>query len=244
MREAPGSGDLVLTCAHVTKVYGTPSNAQPGVKALDDVSLEVPRAKITAVVGPSGSGKSTLLRILGALDLPDAGCVHLGDVEINRLSVRRRRLLARSTISYMFQVPSHNLVSYLTVREHMTFAAQLRSAEHAEHADHAQQADQEDLAQLLEAVGLQDRGDHLPSELSGGEQQRLAVATSVVGPVAVVLVDEPTAELDRASSERVLSHISGLSHANRTSFVVASHDPAVREIADEIVELHHGRRVR
>ena len=216
------------TCHQVSKTYVRGSSS---VRALVDVDLVAPPARITALFGPSGSGKSTLLRLLAAVDRPDTGEIMVGATSVPPLSSRRRRLLRRHQIGYVFQDPSHNLIGYLTAREQLTLAAQLRGAEE-EHPD-----------DLLALVGLADRASHHPGQLSGGEQQRLAFAAAVSGGPVVVLGDEPTAELDATSGARLLSSILDMSEGG-TSFVIASHDPAVREVAHVVVELDHGRVTR
>ena len=131
-------------------------------------------------------------------------------------------------MSYVFQEPSQNLIGYLNARDQLVLAGQLRGSV------------LDGIDDLLDSVGLGKRWNHLPNQLSGGEQQRLAVAAAVVGNPQVVLGDEPTAELDRVSGARLLSSIVDLAHAG-TTFVLASHDPAVRDIADVVVELQNGR---
>jgi putative ABC transport system ATP-binding protein len=224
MAERSG-GAVAISCRRVSKAY---RRGSVSTTALTSVDMDAAVGQITALFGPSGSGKSTLLRLLGAVDRPDEGDVMLGTTTISRLSVRRRRRLRRSVISYVFQEPAHNLVDYLDAREQLVLAVRLRGG------------DGTGMDDLLETVGLGHRLHHLPTQLSGGEQQRLAVAAAVVGDPQVVLCDEPTAELDAASGARVLSTIVELSRRG-TSFVIASHDPAVRDVADVVYELTHGR---
>ncbi|MGB7050112.1 MAG: ATP-binding cassette domain-containing protein [Acidimicrobiales bacterium] len=216
---------LAVACLHVSKTYTLRDSSVP---ALVDVSMQVFVGQITAVFGPSGSGKSTLLRLLSAVDRPDEGQVLYGDISTGELSARRRRRLRRHTISYVFQEPGQNLIGYLNARDHLVLAGQLRGSA------------LDGIDALLDSVGLGNRADHLPDELSGGEQQRLAVAAAVMGEPLLVLGDELTAELDRASGARLLSSIVDLVRAG-TTFVIASHDPTVREIADVVVELQNGR---
>ncbi len=225
MTDAKDVDHIAVACRHVSKTYVLSDSSVP---ALVDVSMRAPVGQITAVFGPTGSGKSTLLHLLSTVDRPDEGQVLFGDMSIGDLSARRRRQLRRHEISYVFQEPSQNLIGYLNARDQLVLAGQLRGSA-LNGIDH-----------LLDLVGLGDRSRHMPDQLSGGEQQRLAVAAAAMGDPQVVLGDEPTAELDRASGARLLSSIVDLARAG-TTFVIASHDPAVREIADDVVELRNGR---
>jgi putative ABC transport system ATP-binding protein len=216
-------------CRGVGKTYRT---ATESVTALDDVTLTIPRARVTVVVGPSGSGKSSLLRLLACIDSPDRGEVRVAGRRVDRLRPRARRRLRRREVAYLFQRPGENLLPYLDAVAQVRLAAQLRGAPVS-----AEQA----LA-LLDRLGLRERADHHPAQLSGGEQQRLAVACGVVGDPALVVADEPTAELDTAAAERVLVAMEDLAAAG-VGFVLSSHDPRVMAIADGFVRLDHGRLV-
>jgi putative ABC transport system ATP-binding protein len=228
MTEVSCGSQSIISCRHVSRRYAV---GNTHVDALRDVSLEVPRNKVVALFGPSGSGKSTLLRLLAAVDRPDEGEILLESISIGSMPARQRRLLRRRTISFVFQEPSHNLVKHLTVREQLVLAAQLRGANTT------------DLDARLELVGLASRRDHLPTQLSGGEQQRLAVAAAVVGNPSIVLCDEPTAELDNTSGRHLLVAVEQLASAG-TTFIIASHDPEVRGISNMVVELAFGVVVR
>jgi ABC-type lipoprotein export system ATPase subunit len=216
-----------VSCRGVSKAYR--GGASP-VSALADVDF-TSEGGITALFGPSGSGKSTLLRILAGMEAPDHGQVHLGEIDVAALSRRAFRRLQRSELTLVYQQPSHNLLEYLTVRQHLEFAAQLRGRGLG------------DVEVLLARVGLDHRARHAPTQLSGGEQQRLAFAAAVIGGPRWVLADEPTAELDDESAAGVLEVISDLAGDGSTTFVVASHDPAVRSVASALVTLQHGRVV-
>jgi putative ABC transport system ATP-binding protein/macrolide transport system ATP-binding/permease protein len=216
-------------CRGVGKTYRT---ATESVTALDDVTLTIPRARVTVVVGPSGSGKSSLLRLLACIDRPDTGEVSIAGQRVDRLGARARRRLRRRQVAYLFQRPGENLLPYLDALAQVRLAGRLRGAP---------VPDEEALA-LLERLGLRDRADHRPAQLSGGEQQRLAVACGVVGSPALVVADEPTAELDTAAAERVLAAMEDLAQGG-VGFVLSSHDPRVMAIADGFVRLDHGRLV-
>jgi ABC-type lipoprotein export system ATPase subunit len=212
----------------VVKTYRTATGA---VTALDDVSASFPASTVTALVGPSGSGKSSLLRLLACVDRPDTGRVVVAGTDVTRLGARARRVLRRRQVGYLFQNPADNLLEYLTAFEHLAFAARLRGSGTDADAD-----------RLLDALGLSHRKDNRPRQLSGGEQQRLAIATAVIGRPALVIADEPTAELDHASGELVMDAMLALRDEG-VGFVVASHDPLVVGRVDLVVELHHGHVV-
>jgi putative ABC transport system ATP-binding protein/macrolide transport system ATP-binding/permease protein len=216
-------------CRDVVKTYRT---ATESVTALDGVTLAIPRARVTVVVGPSGSGKSSLLRLLACVDRPDSGEVTVAGQRVDALRARARRRIRQQQVAYLFQRPGENLLPYLDAAAQVRLAAQLRGARVDDDAVHA----------LLDRLGLGPRADHRPAQLSGGEQQRLAVACGVIGDPALVVADEPTAELDSAAAERVLTAMEDLT-AGGVGFVISSHDPRVMAIADGFVRLDHGRVV-
>jgi putative ABC transport system ATP-binding protein len=220
-------GAVAAACRDVDRTYVTATGQVP---ALRGVSAELRGGELTVIAGPSGSGKSSLLRILGCIERPDAGTVTVGGREVAGLGARARRRLRRTEIAYVFQEPAENLLSYLTAAEHVALAVRLRG----------RRAPGDD--ELLERLGLGHRRDHHPATLSGGEQQRLAFAAAVAGGPALVVADEPTAELERASGRRLLDAVRALRAAG-TSFVVSSHDPQVAAAADTVIRLRGGRVV-
>ncbi|MET0801743.1 MAG: ATP-binding cassette domain-containing protein [Actinomycetota bacterium] len=208
----------------VVRTYRTPTGE---VRALRDVSAELPRRGISAVVGPSGSGKSSLLRLVAGLDRPTEGSIVVKGIEVGRASNRRGRAVRRSTVGYVFQRPSDNLLAHLTVAEHLRLAS--RAAEVSD----------DELVATARALGIVHRLDHRPAELSGGEQQRVAVAQALASGASVVVADEPTAELDSEAAEGVLGRIADLAERDIT-FVLATHDPSVMSIAGHELALEHG----
>jgi len=206
------------------RVYRSPSGE---VQALRDVTASIPAGVVTALVGPSGSGKSSLLRLIAGIDTPTAGRITVQGREVGRASARARRRLRHGPVAYVYQRPSDNFIDHLTVGEHLDLAS--RGG-----------ATGVDGAELLEALGIGDRADHLPDELSGGEQQRAAFAQALATGATLVIADEPTAELDTVSAEGVLERIRALS-ARGIAFVIGTHDPDVMAIAHGRLELEHGR---
>ncbi len=222
----PTDGEAVR-CEGIERVYRTPTGE---VHALHDVTCRFPRGVVTAVVGPSGSGKSSLLRLIAGLDRPSAGSLVVEGRDVGRGSARARRLLRRDLVGYVYQRPSDNFLAHLTVGEHLRLAGRGRSGAGAAI----------DPERLLDLLDIGDRIDHLPTELSGGEQQRAAFAQAITTGAGIIVADEPTAELDDASSEGVLDRVRALAGEGVT-FLLATHDPAVMAVADERFELEHGR---
>jgi putative ABC transport system ATP-binding protein len=221
----PVRGTPAASCLGLVKIYWTATGEVHALKGIDAV---FPAGAVTAVVGPSGSGKSSLLRILAGLDRPTAGSIQVEGNDLVAMSWGRLRRMRRRRMSYVFQRPSENLVSYLTVSEHVRLAARLRGLRRVHEKD------------LLERLEIAHRGDHLPHQLSGGEQQRVAFAQAVVGSPAVVVADEPTAELDSTSSGHLLELVHSLASEGLTAFVVATHDPGVVHEAERTIHLRHG----
>jgi ABC-type lipoprotein export system ATPase subunit len=211
----------------VTVDYDTVAGA---VRALHEIDADVERRRLTVVAGPSGSGKSSLLRVLAGLQRPTAGEVEVEGTDLGRLRAAPLRRLRRRAMGIVLQDPADNLLDYLPAAEQVELAARLRGADPAE------------TESLLDTVGLADRAGSYPAELSGGEQQRVAFAAAAIGDPALLLADEPTAELDAAAGDGLVETMRSLV-ARSATLVVASHDPAVIAAADHVVELRDGRRV-
>jgi putative ABC transport system ATP-binding protein len=228
--EAPETGrkpEVAARCDELVKTYRTASGE---VRALKGLSAEVPASSLLAVVGPSGSGKSSLLRLIAGLDRPTSGTLVVEGTSVHDASARTLRRFRRATVGYLFQRPSDNFLPHLTVGEHLRLARGL--------THRPPRIDQEE---LLSTLGIEERVDHLPSELSGGEQQRAAIAEVLMGGATIVVADEPTAELDSTSASHVMDTIVELARAGVT-FVVATHDRSVMRRADAALELDHGIR--
>ncbi len=204
----------------MTKRYG-------GIYALNHTSFTVERGEWMAVVGPSGSGKSTLLNILGGLDEPTEGHVLMEGRDLSRLSGPERARFRAEKIGFIFQ--TYHLVPYLTAVENVMLAQYFHSL-----------ADEAEAEDALRCVGLGDRLHHLPSQLSGGEQQRVCIARALINQPALVLADEPTGSLDEVNEAIVMSLFSRMHREGRTVIVV-THDPNIARMAERRIELHHGR---
>jgi ABC-type lipoprotein export system ATPase subunit len=211
--------------AYVRELEKRYVTASGEIRALDGVSAEFKGGLVTAVAGPSGSGKSTMLRLLAGMDHPSGGIVVVDGLPVHRARQTALRRLRRRTVGYMFQRPSDNLFPHRTVGDQLLASA---------HADGAP-----DPRSVAEALGIADRLDHLPSALSGGEQQRAAIAQMLCAGVRIVVADEPTAQLDDTSSRSVLDAIAALRERGVT-FVLATHDESVLARADRVVRLDHG----
>ena len=204
------------------------------VVALDRVDAVIPRGKMTVVAGPSGSGKSTLLAMLACTQRADEGTVHVGDTELMALDRTQRRALRRDRLGIVLPQPSENLLDRLDAAANVEWAAKQRRRSPSAAVD---------VLSLLESVGLAAARHRRVRELSGGEQQRLAIACALAGTPELVILDEPTASLDRASGRVVVDVLAAVAAAGST-LVIASHDAMVVEAAQVLVGLDHGRRVR
>lgn len=201
-----------IVCRAVSRVYHSPSGS---VEALHSLDLSLQPGVVTALVGPSGSGKSSLLRLLAGIDAPDAGTIAVDGLDLGTLRGRDLRRFRRRSVSYLAQRPAANLIPHLTLREHLGGAA---------------------AGDIAEEIGIAHRLDARAGEMSGGEQARAAIAVGIARETSVVLVDEPTAELDRRTAAHVIDALERTAAGGRT-VVVATHDPDVTRVAAQTVEL-------
>ena len=201
------------------------------VSVLSDVTLEVPARQFLAVAGPSGSGKSTLLGLIAGLDRPTTGSIVVGGVDITRLDEDALARFRLDAVGYIFQ--SFHLVPTLTAEENVAVPLELAGERDALPRARA----------LLDELGLGDRADHYPVQLSGGEQQRVAVARAVARRPALLLADEPTGNLDSATGKRIIELIVGLNRSLGSTLVLVTHDAALAGHADRLVTLRDGRIV-
>lgn len=198
-----------------------------GVAALDGVSLAVDEGEWLVVMGPSGSGKTTLLNLLAGLDRPSAGRVAVAGTELAGLPPRELARFRRETVGLVFQ--EFHLIPYLTALENVMLAQYVHSL-----------TDRDEAREALARVGLAGRLEHLPSQLSGGEKQRVCVARALINHPRLVLADEPTGNLDEANEGQVLEILGDL-HRRGQTLVVVTHNPEIASLADRVVRLEHGR---
>jgi ABC-type lipoprotein export system ATPase subunit len=216
----------MLSAHRLRKEYGSGSGL---VSAVNGVDLDVGAGETVAVMGPSGCGKSTLLHLLGGLERPSAGELRLAGRRMDELSENALARLRRTTIGFVFQ--AFHLIEELTAAENVELPALL--------AGRSPRAARVRAAELLEQVGLSDRGSHLPSALSGGQRQRVAIARALSNEPAIVLADEPTGNLDSAATLDVLRLLDGLRGSGQT-LVIVTHDERIAATSDRLISMRDG----
>jgi putative ABC transport system ATP-binding protein len=221
---------IAIKTTDVTKEFSVGKMALP---VLRGVNLTIQQSEMIAIVGPSGSGKSTLLGLLGGLDTPTSGRVEIGELDITNMRENQLADVRSARIGFVFQ--SYNLIPTLTAQENVALPAQFARQRKSKPMSRARE--------LLETLGLGDRLHHRPAKLSGGEQQRVAIARALVNQPAVILADEPTGNLDRASGEQVLEALQRMRDQTGTTLVLVTHDASVAARADRILRLQDGQIV-
>lgn len=219
----------ILSTQEISKTY-TIGDRQMDV--LQDVSIEIPAGEFVAIIGSSGSGKSTLLSLLSGLDYPTNGRIFIEGQEITELSEDELAPLRNETIGFIFQ--SFHLVPSLSAIENIMFPAELQG-----NKDARKNADA-----LLARVGLQERAENFPHQLSGGEKQRIAICRALINAPKIVFADEPTGNLDSKNGQAILDLLLALQKERQTTLVMVTHDPEIAQLADRIIELHDGRVIR
>ncbi|WP_028669688.1 ABC transporter ATP-binding protein [Saccharospirillum impatiens] len=217
----------VIETLDVSKHYGEGDTL---VKALDRVSLSIESGEFTAIVGPSGSGKSTLLQLMGGLDNPTLGQVHLANKDITQMSGRELSDFRRDHIGFIFQ--AYNLIPVLTAAENCEYIMLLQGVAETERRKR--------VYAMLNRVGLAGREGRFPNQLSGGQQQRVAVARAMVSRPNIILADEPTANLDSQTGSDLLDMMHDLNRNEGMTFVFSTHDPMIMERASRLIRLKDG----
>lgn len=218
----------MIEIRNLCKRYDT---ADGVVVALDDVSLSVGDGEFVAVVGQSGSGKTTLLNMIGGLDVPDRGSIHLDKEIVTKMSQKKLAQLRRRKVGIIYQF--YNLVPELTVGENVTLPVELDG----------EAPDMERLSRILDTVRLSGRENSYPANLSGGQQQRVAIARALYGSPSLILADEPTGNLDAENSSEVLSLLAELNREHNVTLIVVTHSKEVAASAKRVVTLRDGRVV-
>jgi ABC-type lipoprotein export system ATPase subunit len=228
-RGGHGDGALIV-CDNLVKIYKV---ADLEVVALQGLDLLVEPGEFIALVGASGSGKSTLMNILAGLDIPSAGRAVVAGHDLGDMGRRERTNYRRRVIGFVWQQTARNLLAYLTARQNVELPMLLNGVGRGEREARA--------TDLLERVGLTERGDHRPEALSGGEQQRVAIAVALANDPAVLFADEPTGELDTATAREVFELMRTMNHELGVTIVVVTHDPLVSEQVSRTIAIRDGR---
>jgi len=213
---------------HVSRTYQLDA---VNVSALHDIDVEIHMNRFTVISGASGSGKTTMLNLIGCIDLPDSGEVIVAGRSVNALSDDERTDFRRSHVGFIFQ--NFNLLPVLSAAENIEYPLVIGRVPAAQRKTR--------VADLLAAVGLATKADHLPGQLSGGQRQRVAIARALVASPRLVLADEPTANLDSRSGAEIIALMREMQREHRVSFIFSSHDPRVLEEADDVIRIADGR---
>ncbi|HPQ71716.1 MAG TPA: ABC transporter ATP-binding protein [bacterium] len=217
----------IVECKQVVKIYG---DNQVKVQALRGVDLTIEKGEFAAIAGPSGSGKSTLLNIIGALDVPTEGSVHVAGQELAGMNAAQLSRLRRDNIGFIFQ--AYNLIPVLTALENVEFIMMIQGQPKVERLERAKD--------MLHKVGLSDMMNRRPNELSGGQQQRVAVARAIVSRPQLILADEPTANLDSKTGSDLIDLMHQLNEREQMTFIFSSHDKMVLERSRRLLVLRDG----
>src|ERR1041384_1052841 len=217
----------MIRLVNVSRQYPAQEDGGGVIKALDAVSLHVEQGEWLAMMGPSGSGKSTLVNLIGCLDRPSSGEIWLDGQNVAGVSSADLNRVRAEKIGFIFQ--QFHLIPFLTAVENVMLAQYFHSM-----------TDEKEAVEALARVGLGDRAHHLPSQLSGGEQQRVCIARAVINDPRIILADEPTGNPDAQNEEIVLRLLREFHQQGRT-IVMVTHDPVVARLADRRIDLHHGR---
>lgn len=219
--------DPIVRTSGLSKVYG---ETDSGTVALDDVTFSIFPGEFVVLLGPSGSGKTTLLNQIGALEGATAGSLIVSGVELSGMTEAQRTEYRRTTVGFVFQF--YNLVPTLTAHENVALIAEITGGEADRRTDH-----------ILSRVGLADKGDHFPAEMSGGEQQRVAIARGIVKDPALLLCDEPTGALDLETGQHILDLLRSTTADTDRTVLLVTHNSTIARMADRIIRLRDGKVV-
>lgn len=220
----------MIRCENLVKIY---QHTNIEVLALQGLDLRVESGEMIAIVGESGAGKSTLLNVIGGLDRPSAGSVTVDDHDLLKLNEKELDIYRSRKIGFLWQQTTRNLIPYLTALENVTVPMMLDNNENRTRRQRAMR--------LLETVGLADRVSHTPPELSGGEQQRVAIAVALANQPQVLLADEPTGELDNATAGEIYDALRSVNQTYGTTIVIVSHDPNIAHEVDRVMAIRDGK---
>ncbi len=218
----------IIKTNHLCKKYQMGKNI---INALNDVNLEIEKGEYICVAGPSGSGKSTFLNLLGLIDTPTSGEIIFGGQNVFLMKNKEIHRFRKEKIAFIFQ--NFNLIPILSAYENIDFPMLINRVPKEERKRR--------IDQLTEAVGIREFLDHRPDELSGGQQQRVAIARALVTRPEVVLADEPTANLDTANTNNILGLLKELQKHEKTTFIIATHDPDIMKQADRLIKIRDGK---
>jgi putative ABC transport system ATP-binding protein len=220
----------ILELKDVNKIY---NSSEIKVHAINGVTLDFREAEFAAIVGPSGSGKTTLLNLIGGLDMPTSGKIIIDGTDLSKLKSSQLIDFRMRNIGFVFQ--AYNLIPVLTAKENVEFIMNLQKWSRKERDDRTYE--------LLKAVGLSDRANSRPAKMSGGQQQRIAVARALASRPKFVLADEPTANLDSKSAATLLEIMEKLNHEEKITFIFSTHDARVVKMAHRVITLEDGEVV-
>jgi lipoprotein-releasing system ATP-binding protein len=214
----------MITLRNITKSFGT-------LQVLKGIDLQIEKGEVVSIVGPSGAGKTTLLQIMGTLDTPDTGSVLIGDTDVTQLSQKEMARFRNQHLGFVFQF--HQLLPEFTALENVMIPALI--------ANRSQKETKERAKELLDFLGLSDRAEHKPNELSGGEKQRVAVARALMNKPSVILADEPSGSLDTANKQELHQLFFDLRERLGQTFVIVTHDEGLAALTDRTIHLLDGR---
>ena len=216
----------ILKIENLKKVYGS---GETEVKALDDISFQVEEGEFIAIIGPSGSGKSTLLHSIAGLEKPTSGKVYFYDKDIYKMNKRELTILRRQKIGIIYQF--YNLIPTLNVEENITLPIELDR----------KKIDTKKLDEIIKFLGLEKRKKHLPNELSGGQQQKVAIGRALMINPTIILADEPTGNLDSKSSEEIMKVLKKANKDYKQTIIMITHNLEIAKLADRIIKIEDGR---